>query len=128
MSAFRSFVVKETRHILRDRQTLAVLLALPFVMVLLFGYAIRTDVEGVRTVVVATDNPDGSVIDGLRKERDFNWVYLDFPRAQFKKRGWMEFRKDTDEHVAFSLAAEMELLSTADMLVGNMGSQVSEHA
>lgn len=52
MSAFRSFVVKETRHILRDRQTLAVLLALPFVMVLLFGYAIRTDVEGVRTVVV----------------------------------------------------------------------------
>ena len=53
MSAFRSFVVKETRHILRDRQTLAVLLALPFVMVLLFGSAIRTDVDGVRTVVVA---------------------------------------------------------------------------
>lgn len=52
MSAFRSFVAKETRHILRDRQTLAVLLALPFVMVLLFGYAIRTDVEDVRTVVV----------------------------------------------------------------------------
>lgn len=52
MSAFRSFVVKETRHILRDRQTLAVLLALPFVMVLLFGYAIRTDVEGVRVLVV----------------------------------------------------------------------------
>ena len=28
-------------------------------------------------------------------------------------------------YVAFSLAAEMELLSTADMLVGNMGSQVT---
>ncbi len=52
MSPFRAFVVKETRHILRDRQTLAVLLALPFVMVLLFGYAIRTDVEGVRVLVV----------------------------------------------------------------------------
>jgi ABC-2 type transport system permease protein len=52
VSAFRSFVVKETRHILRDRQTLAVLLALPFVMVLLFGYAIRTDVEDVRVLVV----------------------------------------------------------------------------
>ena len=52
MSPFRAFVVKETRHILRDRQTLAVLLALPFGMVLLFGYAIRTDVDDVRTVVV----------------------------------------------------------------------------
>ena len=52
MSAFRSFVVKEARHILRDRQTLAVLLAMPVAMVLLFGYAIRTDVEDVRLVVV----------------------------------------------------------------------------
>ncbi|GAB5518881.1 MAG: ABC transporter permease [Rhodothermales bacterium] len=52
MSAFQSFVAKETRHILRDRQTLAVLLLMPVLMVLLFGYAIRTDVEGVRVVVV----------------------------------------------------------------------------
>ena len=52
MSAFRSFVVKETRHILRDRQTLAVLLLMPVAMVLLFGFAIRTDVQDVRTIVV----------------------------------------------------------------------------
>ena len=52
MSAFQSFVVKETRHILRDRQTLAVLLAMPVAMVLLFGYAIRTDMQDVRLVVV----------------------------------------------------------------------------
>ena len=52
MSAFRSFILKETRHILRDRQTLAVLLLMPVAMVLLFGYAIRTDVEDVRVVVV----------------------------------------------------------------------------
>lgn len=52
MGAFRSFIIKETRHILRDRQTLAVLLLMPVLMVLLFGYAIRTDVAGVRVVVV----------------------------------------------------------------------------
>ena len=52
MGAFRSFITKETRHILRDRQTLAVLLLMPVAMVLLFGYAIRTDVEDVRVVVV----------------------------------------------------------------------------
>ena len=43
---------------------------------------------------------------------------LDFPRGQFQKRGWMEFRQDVDEHVPFSIAAAIELLSRADMLVG----------
>ena len=52
MSPFRAFVLKETRHILRDRQTLVVLLMLPVLMVLLFGYALRTDVEDVRVLVV----------------------------------------------------------------------------
>ncbi|HYE57093.1 MAG TPA: ABC transporter permease [Rhodothermales bacterium] len=52
MSAFRSLVRKETRHILRDRQTLVVLLLLPLVMVLLFGFAIRTDVRHIRLAVV----------------------------------------------------------------------------
>lgn len=52
MGTFYSFVVKETRHILRDRQTLAVLLLMPVAMVVLFGYAIRTDIENVRAVVV----------------------------------------------------------------------------
>ena len=52
MTTFQAFVLKETRHILRDRQTLTVLLLLPVAMVLLFGYAIRTDVEDVRVLVV----------------------------------------------------------------------------
>jgi ABC-2 type transport system permease protein len=52
MSALRGFIVKEFRHILRDRQTLAILLLLPLAQVILFGYALRTDVRGVRTVIV----------------------------------------------------------------------------
>ena len=52
MGTFYSFVVKEARHILRDRRTLAVLLLMPVAMVVLFGFAIRTDVEDVRLAVV----------------------------------------------------------------------------
>lgn len=86
----------------------------------------RLQVEyGVRTVLIATDDADGSVLREMREEKELNFVFLDFPRAQFVKRGWMEFRHDTDEHMPFSLAAEVELLSRADMLVGNMGSHVS---
>jgi ABC-2 type transport system permease protein len=45
-------VWKELRHILRDRQTLAILLLMPLVQVLLFGYALRTDVRDLRVAVV----------------------------------------------------------------------------
>lgn len=51
-TALRGFVTKEARHILRDRQTLFVLLVLPLAQVLLFGAALRTDVRDVRLVVV----------------------------------------------------------------------------
>ena len=50
--ALRAFVVKEVHHILRDRRTLAVLLLLPLVQVVLFGYALRNDVNDVRVAVV----------------------------------------------------------------------------
>ena len=58
-SALRGFIRKETRHILRDRQTLFVLLALPLVQVLLFGFVIRTDVENVRVAFVIPE-PDAA--------------------------------------------------------------------
>ncbi len=51
-AALRGLVVKESRHVLRDRQTLVILLLMPLVQVLLYGYAIRTDVSGIRTVIV----------------------------------------------------------------------------
>ena len=52
MSAFAAFVRKETYHILRDRQTLWILLLMPLVQVLLFGYAVRTDVHDIRLAIV----------------------------------------------------------------------------
>ena len=48
----RAFVVKEVQHLLRDRQTLTVLLLMPLVQVLLFGAALRTDVNSVRLAIV----------------------------------------------------------------------------
>jgi ABC-2 type transport system permease protein len=51
-SPLGAFVRKELHHILRDRQTLAILLLMPLVQVLLFGYALRTDIRDLRVAVV----------------------------------------------------------------------------
>jgi drug efflux transport system permease protein len=52
MSALGGLVRKEVYHILRDRRTLVVIVAMPVLQVILFGYAIRTDVDRVRLAIV----------------------------------------------------------------------------
>lgn len=52
-AALRAFMQKEVRHLLRDKQTLSILLLLPLAQLLLFGFAVRTDVNNIRVVVVA---------------------------------------------------------------------------
>ena len=59
--ALRAFVVKEVRHILRDRQTLTILLLMPLVQVILFGFALRSDVRDIRIAVV-DPSPDNATL------------------------------------------------------------------
>ena len=54
MQQFISFVIKEARHILRDKRTMLILFGMPVMMMLIFGFAITTDVRNVRTVVVTS--------------------------------------------------------------------------
>ena len=66
MRAFRGFVRKETLHLLRDRQTLAILLLFPVVQVLIFGFAVRTDV---RDIAIAIVDPTPDVATRELRER-----------------------------------------------------------
>jgi ABC-2 type transport system permease protein len=56
MKQFISFVIKEAKHILRDKRTMLMLFGMPLVMMLLFGFAITNDVKNVRTVVVTANS------------------------------------------------------------------------
>ncbi len=55
MKQFRAFVIKEAKHILRDKRTMLILFGMPVVLMFLFGFAITTDVKNVRTVVVTSE-------------------------------------------------------------------------
>jgi ABC-2 type transport system permease protein len=62
MRAFRGFVRKETLHLLRDRQTLVILLLFPVVQVLIFGFAVRTDVQDI-AIGIVDPTPDVATLD-----------------------------------------------------------------
>lgn len=52
MRGFLKFVKKETLHILRDSRTMLIALLMPVVQILLFGFAISTEVNNVNVAVV----------------------------------------------------------------------------
>jgi len=74
LKIFSAFVVKETKHILRDRRTMLILFGMPVVMMLLFGFAISTDVRNVQLVVVSSsqDNTTRKIIDRLNASEYFD--------------------------------------------------------
>jgi len=74
MRQFVSFVIKEAKHILRDRRTMLILFGLPIVLMLLFGFAITNDVKDVRTVVVTSqmDHLTHQAVDRLAASEYFS--------------------------------------------------------
>ena len=73
MKPFFSFVIKETKHILRDKRTMLMLFGMPIVMMLLFGFAVTNDVRNVRIIVVMSnaDNATQQVADRLAASEYF---------------------------------------------------------
>lgn len=73
MKQFFSFVLKETKHITRDKRTMLMLFGMPIVMMLLFGFAVTNDVRNVRVIVVMSnaDNATQQVADRLAASEYF---------------------------------------------------------
>ena len=58
MSIFQSLIKKEVLHLLRDFRTVTVVLVMPVVLLLLFGFAISTEVNNVKVVAVVEQHTD----------------------------------------------------------------------
>jgi len=135
MKALAGLLRKEVYHILRDRRTLVVLIALPIVQVVLFGYAIRTDVNHVRLAVV-DPAPDAATL-ALRGRFDGGGLFRTVavvPRTEaleplFERgaaQGAIVFTRGFAETLARGLPARV--LVIADATEPNTGSIVQAYA
>ena len=71
MGGFLSFVKKEALHILRDKRTMLIVLLLPIVQILLFGFAISTEMNNIDFAVVApnrTETIRQHIVSSIRPE------------------------------------------------------------
>ena len=101
MRQFISFVIKETKHILRDKRTMLILFGMPVVMMLLFGFAITNDVKNVRTVVVTSqmDHLTQQAVERLAASEYFTIVKT---VSTPKEAEWMIRSQKTDLAIIFA--------------------------
>lgn len=87
MKQFFSFILKEAKHIIRDKRTMLMLFGMPIVMMLLFGFAITNDVRNVRVVIVMsnTDNATQQVVDRLAASEYFTLTRVVATPAEAEK-------------------------------------------
>ncbi|MBS1352481.1 MAG: ABC transporter permease [Coprobacter sp.] len=76
MRQFISFVKKEFYHIFRDKRTMLILLGIPVVQMLLFGFAITTEVKDVQVAVFdpSKDVATRQIIEKFRASSYFDFV------------------------------------------------------
>jgi ABC-2 type transport system permease protein len=73
MKQFYNFVVKEFIHIMRDRRTLFILIGMPVVQILIFGFALTNEVKnsGFAVIDLSHDERSAQLIDELDASRYF---------------------------------------------------------
>jgi ABC-2 type transport system permease protein len=74
MKQFRAFVRKEFYHILRDKRTLFILLGMPVVQIIIFGFALTNEVKNAKVLVFdqAKDVASASIIHEIDASRYFD--------------------------------------------------------
>ena len=122
MKGFFAFVRKEFLHIFRDRRTLLVLIGLPTMLIVLFGFAISTEIRNVNIgVCVSEDDADiVRLVDKIDRSEYFTfkgWYgsAVDVDRAM--KRGEIDaalvFSEDFSSSLMSAEGAEISVVTDA---------------
>ena len=76
MKQLLSFIRKEFYHILRDKTTMMILLLMPIIQIILFGFALTTEVKNTQIAVLVPTNDEASsrIIDKLNASAYFDVV------------------------------------------------------
>ena len=125
INSMKQFIIKEARHILRDKRTMLILFGMPVVLMLIFGFAVTNDVRNVRTVVVTSqmDHQTQSAVDRLAASEYFT-IVTTVPTSKAAER--LLRNQKADMAVVFSADHTIQLV--VDGADPNMAQQWSHYA
>ena len=122
MKQFLAFVHKEFYHILRDGRTMLILLGMPVVQILLFGFAINMEVQHIRTVIFdpAQDAATRDITERLTANPYFHmqgYVYSSDEINKLLQRGETDvaivYEQNFNENLVHSKKAQLQIIADA---------------
>lgn len=135
MKQFVSFIKKEFLHIFRDIRTVLILLGMPIVQIILFGFALTTEVKDAQIAVydLSKDVSTRQIIQKIQANEYFTLVkYLDSPDQieQVMKEGkaGMVLVFDSDFHANLLSTGEAAIQIIADATDPNQATTMTNYA
>jgi ABC-2 type transport system permease protein len=127
MKQFLVFVRKEFYHVFRDRRTLLILFGLPIMQILLFGYALTTEVKNAKIIVVdqAKDAASQQLIAKIDASTYFDIEPGEDMEAAFKRgniRCAVVFPADFENEKRIQIIADASDPNTAKTLTNYLAS------
>ena len=103
MGVFKSLVKKETLHVVRDTRTMLIIFLIPIALLLLFGFAISTEVNNIRVMIVSEDHTDDTraIVERLRHNS-----YFDFQGMVSPVNADLQLRKGATDAVVYLRAVD----------------------
>lgn len=142
MKQLLTFVKKEFHHVFRDRKTLLMLFGLPIVLIVLFGFALTTEIKNARIVIAdySKDIATKQIIDKIAASKYFevekNILNHDQVEAAFKEgviKMAVIFPENFNEDLMHSRKARIQVIAdasdvnTATTLTNYVSSIVSDY-
>lgn len=108
MGVFKALVKKETLHVVRDTRTMLIIFFIPILLLLLFGFAISTEVNNVRVIVVSEHHTDKtrSIIERLRHN-----PYFEFQGIADPVNADLQLRKGASDAIVYLKAEDDRIRS-----------------
>ncbi len=122
MKQLWSFIRKEFHHIFRDRTTVMILLLMPVIQIILFGFALSTEVKDTKVVVIANTNDDATqrIIDRIDASEYFDVVIMAHNSGEInaafrdgKAKLAMVFEDHFSENLKHTGTAHIQLIADA---------------
>jgi ABC-2 type transport system permease protein len=116
MNSFAAFVKKEFYHIIRDKRTVLILLVMPVVQIILFGFAVTTEVNNVQVAIFdpSKDMSTQQIIERFEASEYFTVTRM-LSNSEDINNAFKE--KKTNLVIVFSERFNENLLSTGEAAV-----------
>lgn len=122
MSAFKGFIAKEFKQIYRDKRTLLVLFGMPVIMMILFGFAIRNEIQNAEIAVLdlskdsmtrqliqkIESNPSFDITQNLQSYQEIEPLF-----QEGNVKAVLIFEKDFKERMIRTSSAEIQMITDA---------------